>query len=135
MIKIKVDKEADEKWNERLKNSDTATIYQTKENAILNEQIGRKPVFIKFLDQKGDVVGQIVGFKSSRFKNVKKPISFLGKFTNIKNCIFDWLYGPIIFNDENIQEIYSLFEKFLLNQLSKPHSRRESMKRLTCKSV
>jgi lipid II:glycine glycyltransferase (peptidoglycan interpeptide bridge formation enzyme) len=116
MIKIKVDNKPDEKWNERLKNSDLSTIYQTKENAILNEQIGRKPLFIKFLDPSGNIVGQLVGFKSDRFKNIKKSISFLGKFTKMKICIFDWLYGPIIFNNDFESEIYSLLENFLLDQ-------------------
>lgn len=116
MITIESSDKADSKWNERLNFFKTASIFQTNEYALLNDQIGRKPTFMKFIDQKGNIVAQLVGFNTSRFSAIKKPLSLLGKFTNLKNSVFTWSNGPVIFNDENAKQIYSIFEKFLLSK-------------------
>jgi len=116
LIEIEIDEKADNKWNERLINSETATIYQTKEHAYFNYHIGRKPLFIKFIDKKGDIAAQMVGFTYSRFNEKKKFFSVFGKLLNLKEAIFNWYYGPVIFNYENIDEMCSTFGKFLVSK-------------------
>ena len=60
MITLETNEKSDNDWNERLLNSPIGTIYHTKEYASVQELLNRKPLFLKFINQKGDIVGQML---------------------------------------------------------------------------
>ena len=64
------DKE-DTNWNNRLICSKLGTIYQTKEMKINFQNQGFTPKFLKFYDEKGSVVGQLLYSEITRFAKRK----------------------------------------------------------------
>ncbi len=77
MITLEVTDQPDHTWNNRLLNSSYSIIYHTKEHTSMLEWFGRKPYFIKFLDNKGNIISQMLGIVYSRLN--EKCISSLMK--------------------------------------------------------
>lgn len=115
MISIDVDEEADSNWNNRLIKSGLGTIYQTKQWAEIVSKKGEKPLFLKFVDNKGAITGQLLITSLSRFEKKGNIGKFLKKLPSKKN-IYKWTYGPIIFNHKNFNNIYKSFSDFLLSE-------------------
>lgn len=114
MIRVIAEELPDKDWNDRLLNSGFGTIYQTKEMASYFEFVGEKPIFLKFI--KGEeIVGQLLINESSRFKNKKKIGIILKNLSNIQKTIYQWTYGPIIFNQGYATGIYTALGNFLLS--------------------
>lgn len=126
MIRLKISEIVDPLWNKQLLSSKFGTIYQTKEYAYyIQSAINEKPLFLKFLNEKNDIIAQVLIFKS--FKGLKK----LKKFTSNnylislfqKSSLFTpyihWSFGPVIFDESRTHEIFNTFGYFLKNQKAK----------------
>ena len=116
MITIQVDESPDEKWNERLLTTNTGIIYHTKEYARFVEQKGWKPKFLKFLDQDEKIVGQIIISTYSRFDKKKGISKVLKSLPGMKKLMYRWVFGPVIFEEEQTKEIHNTLEKFLTSE-------------------
>lgn len=116
MITIQAEEKADPNWNKLLLRSAASSIYQTAEMGKHFENLGQKPLFLKFLDQKGEIIGLLLLTLYSRFDQKGKKGKILKKIPGIKKTIYDWSYGPIVFNQELFPEVYSEFGKFLLSK-------------------
>lgn len=112
MISIEQNENGDAKWNQRLVNSGLGTIYQTKEMKINYEKKGFDTIFLKFIDNKGNIVGQLFHSINPRFKNKGIKGNILRKFLSSK-LICQWSYGPIIFDHDYDKEIYIALNKYI----------------------
>lgn len=115
MLTIQVEEKADPNWNKLLLGS-TASIYQTVEMGKHFENQGQKPFFLKFIDQRGEIIGLLLLTSYSRFDKKGRKGKLLKKIPGIKKIIYDWSYGPIVFNEELITEVYSTLGNFLLSK-------------------
>lgn len=116
MISLQVEQKADGNWNKRLLSTEAGTIYQTQEMAIHFERQNKTPLFLKFLDKKGEIIGQLLVGVSSRFENKDRLRNILKKMPGIKKELIFWSYGPVVFNSQAYPEVYSELEKFLLSK-------------------
>jgi len=115
MISLEVENKADSKWNERLIESGLGTIYQTAEIAQHFRNIKQKPLFLKFIDIKGSIVGQLLIRESSYSNKESFKRKLLKKFLGSQQ-LCQWSYGPLIF-DENLKfAIYEQLGNFLLEK-------------------
>ena len=113
MISVRIIEKPDPNWNKRLLQTDFATFYQSKEIATYFEEQGHQPMFLQFLDNIGNIVGQILITKFSRF-NVKGITGkIIKKIPMSKTLICKWSYGPVIFSTEHASEIYLKLGEFL----------------------
>lgn len=116
-IKIEEEFQSDKSWNERLI-SYNGTLYQTNEYAEFTKQAKDSiPSFLKFINNNGEIVGQLLllKYKNSQ-KKVKKYFSLIRRMTN---DLYRWHYGPIIFNNDYQNEIQQELQKFLLAKKSR----------------
>jgi hypothetical protein len=112
-ISIETTEKPDTQWNARLLKSGLGTVYQSKEVALHFQKQSKNVEFLKFIDNKGNIVGQLFLYK--------EPYSsqgLLGKFRTIlgSQTIYKWSYGPIIFNPDLKNEIYISLENYLLEK-------------------
>jgi lipid II:glycine glycyltransferase (peptidoglycan interpeptide bridge formation enzyme) len=115
MISIEVG-EPDSNWNKRLLDSGLGTIYQTKEWASIITNLGWEPIFLKFIDQKGQIVAQLLVTTISRLDKKITVKNILKKIPGLKKMVYKWTYGPIVFNSEFHSDIYSSLGDFLLSK-------------------
>jgi len=113
MIIIRESSEPDVEWNKRLISSELGTIYQTIERAKIIKNKGIEPVFLKFLDSESNIMGQLLANIHYPFNNAGTIKSILKHLPNIKEKLFRWSYGPIIFDAKYIDEVYLSLENFL----------------------
>ena len=113
MISIDISDSPDSKWNERLIESGIGSI---KQAAIIDKiavKQGKKPLFLKFLDDNGKIAGQlfikIFPYGISR----KKSGRILNKFIGKNQELYRWNFGPIIFHKEKTNEILLKLGDFL----------------------
>src|SRR3989304_2491626 len=94
MITLEIDKKPDKDWNKRLISSIGGNIYQTKEFAVHLQRQGQKPLFIKFINEKGKIISNID--KHSGRKNIERSVKRgvtveeitgknIGDYVNLKN--------------------------------------------------
>lgn len=114
MISVRIEEKPDPNWNKRLLESDLATIYQTKEWALIVSNLGRKPLFLSFLNDRDEIIGQNLVIISSRLNQKILMKKILKKILSEKMLIYSWSYGPIIFNKNYNSEIYETFANFLI---------------------
>ena len=113
MLSIEVNSEPDKKWNNRLLESGLGTIFQTVERGILLKSLNRPTHFLKFLNESGKIIGQLLIDEVPRFENKNSKKKLIGKLPGIKKTIFNWGYGPIIFDQDYSSEIYLILNNFL----------------------
>ncbi|HSD05586.1 MAG TPA: hypothetical protein VLB45_07565, partial [Nitrosopumilaceae archaeon] len=115
MISIEADEKPDSNWNLRLLNSPHGTIYQTKEIAAYLETVLRsKNIFLKFVNERGKIVGQLLLSTYSRFDKKGKVGRILKKIPGQKNLIYRWSYGPVIFDSSVNNEVCAALHDFLI---------------------
>ena len=119
MISVNIEEQPDSNWNRRLLESDMATIYQTKEWALIVSNLGRKPLFLSFLNDKNEIIGQNLVIISSRLNKKTLIKSILKKILSEKMLKYSWSYGPIIFNKNYNSEIYETLANFLISKKCK----------------
>lgn len=132
MILIDVSNKPDKDWNKRLISSPTGTIYQTKELAFYQqESIGISHHFIRFINNKGNVIGQLLISIHPRFQTTNKLKNIFHKTPFSKKYTYRWVYGPVIFEPQYNEEIKNVLTKYLLQQkcrlLGSEHPRSESI--------
>ena len=116
MLSLESNELPDKDWNNRLLDSKMGTLYQTEDYGKYFEKLNQKPIFLKFLDSTGEIVGQLLLLSSSPFSK-KSGLKKLGKFfPKTKKETIKWSYGPVIFNELKTNEIYELLDKFLISK-------------------
>ncbi len=116
MIEVQVYDSPDKQWNARLINSGLATIYQSKEIALSFERVGQTPQFLTFVNDNGAIVGQLLVYSISRFKNTRGVKQLFGKIPIIQKNIIQWTYGPIIIDQNYASDVYSALGNFLISR-------------------
>lgn len=117
MISLNLTEEPDTKWNKRLLGCPMGNIYQTTEMGKFIEMIkGGKPTFLEFLDEKGEIIGQLLLSQYFLLDKNNSVSKLLKKILRTKKELFRWHYGPIIFNEDRINEIYYELQNFLLQK-------------------
>lgn len=116
MISIEVDSKPDKDWNKRLLQSSLGTIHHTYEFAEAKKYRGFDSHFLKFLNNNGKIIGQILLLSKLRFKNKKYVGDILKKLPGTKKSFFEWTYGPIIFENDSYLEISKTLGKFLISK-------------------
>ena len=119
MISIQISEKPDSSWNKRFTNSQLGTIFQTIEYANFVEKKHWKPIFLSFINQTGDIVGQLLLYETPRFRNDGTAKNLLKKLPGSKKIILRWMYGPVVFNDEFRNDILTELREYLLSKKSK----------------
>lgn len=122
MISIEVSEKPDSKWNKRLLETGLGTIFQTEERGELLKLINRKPIFLKFINSKGSIIGQLLGDILPRFENENNKSKFFKKIPGLKKKVFNWTYGPIIFEQNESANIYSTLNDYLISEKAVPNA-------------
>lgn len=128
MINFEVDEKADANWNKRLIESQLGTTAQIKEMTFQLTKNNEVPIFLKFIDSKGEIVGQLLLSEVNRFQEKshqeKNLFNKLGKISgmlhlaNVKTKLYRWSYGPIIFDQDKSIAVYNALKQFLLSDNS-----------------
>ena len=77
MISIEIDTKPDTNWNKRLLESGFGTVYQAEERATQLELENVSNYFLKFVDSKGDIIGQLLSSIRERFTGEKLKTKIL----------------------------------------------------------
>jgi hypothetical protein len=116
MITVNFSENPDEKWNDRLLKTENGNIYQTIEfSQFVEKTTGKKPTFLKFFNESGEIIAQLLLTKHSSLSNQNSIRKIIKNILGTQE-IYRWRYGPIIFNKNYVHEVYSEFQKFLLKQ-------------------
>lgn len=118
MITIQENSKPDINWNKRLINSGLGTIQQVSEMGKIFEKRGNFPRYFHFVDNKGEIVGQLLTETIDRFEKKGKMGKLLKKIPTLKNKINVWIYGPIIFDNSLSSELYNSLGKFFISEKS-----------------
>jgi lipid II:glycine glycyltransferase (peptidoglycan interpeptide bridge formation enzyme) len=119
MIDLEINQIPDKFWNKRLIETNTGTVYQTKEYAKYAKTILKwTPLFLSFHNANGDYLGQLLLFK---YKYQNHKFVNLRNFFSTKKIIHRWFYGPVIFDSSYNIEIIDRLQEYLLKTNSKIH--------------
>lgn len=112
MITIEKTFEPDLNWNKRLETNSQGSIYHTTEYAYVQNDLNFKPIFLKFVNSTGNIVGQmLIVVRARSFSH--SQLRFFKEILSSKNKILRWVYGPVIFDSQFTFEILeSLIEFF-----------------------
>jgi len=116
MITTEIEDLPDNNWNKRLLESDIGSIYHTIEYSKFIMNKGWSPKFLKFINQNGTIVGQILISTYSRFDKKKGISKLLNSLPGTKKQMYRWVFGPIIFESTLTNEIHESLGKFLISQ-------------------
>lgn len=119
MITLEIEEQADSNWNKRLQESKLGSLRQSKEMGQFALQQGKRPLFLKFIDSSGEIIGQLLIKVQPRFQNKSTKGKFLSKLYGIKQDIYQWNYGPILFDTNKSNEIFSQLDNFLYQKKCK----------------
>jgi len=127
MLSIETDNKPDPNWNKRLLQTKTGTIHQTKEFALmLSSRLKSTPLYLKFYNNSGEVVGQVLVHKSFRGKGKAAKLfgwgsiySMIAKASKLFPPFYHWTYGPVIFDDSYKSQVSDLLGNFLTSNGSK----------------
>ena len=108
--------EPDSDWNERLLYSQLGSMQQTKEYAFSKVLSGITPLFLKFVSSDGNVVGQLLVLLTSRLNKKGSIGKLLKKLSNVDSVSGKWVYGPIIFDEDYREEIFSELKNYLTSK-------------------
>ena len=114
-ITLEISDNEDSKWNSRLLESNLGTIYQSKEMKINFENQGFSPKFLKFYDEKGSIIGQLLYSEITTSFDKNKVKQILKRVIKSKT-LCQWSYGPIVFDNKYTNEIFSKLGEFLLKK-------------------
>jgi len=116
LITLNIQEEADSQWNDRLLKSELATIYQTREWGNLLRGNMRKPLFFQFIDEKGEIVGQVLIFMIRNFKENRLLNKLITAVPKLKKSLYSWSYGPIIFDNTRFEDIMNKLIEYCNSQ-------------------
>ena len=113
MISIIEEDKPDKDWNKRLLKSGLGTIYQTAERAVYVKKVGVPVKFLKFIDNSGEIIGQLLIIFQPRFNSVGIRSKILKNTPFSKKTSCNWSYGPIIFNPDTQNNVYLTLVDYL----------------------
>lgn len=113
MISVEIDTKPDKNWNKRLLESGYGNIYQTEDRASLLATENVPNYFLKFVDPKGNIVGQLLTSIRTRFRGTGIKTKVFKLTPGLKKSVCEWSYGPVILNSEFNSEIYLALKNFL----------------------
>lgn len=117
MISIESTNIPDENWDHRLLNSPFGNIFQTTKLAeYYQEAKGWIPYYLKFTDDDGSVVAQLMMSGVYRFNKKNTLHKILKKIPKTKHILFKWIRGPVIFNMNYEKIIYKKLEEYFLSK-------------------
>ena len=116
MISVEIETKPDKNWNKRLLESGFGNIYQTEERASLLETENVPNYFLKFLDSKGNIVGQLLTSIRTRFNGTNLKNKVFKITPGLKKSVCVWSYGPVIFDPNFDSEIYLELKNFLCSK-------------------
>jgi len=117
MISVEITDKPDSNWNKRLIDSKLGTIYQTQEYGLYtNSALGWQTDYLKFVNQKGEIVGQLMLSVYSRFTKKGNVGKILKKIPGQKKTICRWIYGPVVSDLNHNDEICKLIHDFLISK-------------------
>ncbi len=116
MISIEEKNSADEDWNKRLLETKDGTIYQTQEFAEAQKLIGGEPSFLYFTNENEKIVAQLLLISYSRFSKKGNFRKILKNFLGNGGKLFQWVYGPIIFDINFQAEIIKTLQNFIISK-------------------
>jgi len=106
----------DKDWNKRMLDFKIGTTHQTTEQADFEKTVrGWNHNFLKFIDNKGNIVGQNVISLVPKFDKPNKIFKIFKKLPVPQKTLYKWRYGPIIFDLEHINEIRGCLLNFIKN--------------------
>lgn len=108
-FKIEILEKIDEKiWNKKLSSSPESTVYQTTNwSHLYKETFDSKPIFILIKNSNEEIVGQLLAFIHNKY--FWRNINIISKYiiSKLNGSIISWLYGPIIHDSSNVDDIIS----------------------------
>jgi len=121
---VTINEKCPNSWNKNLLNSNLGNVHQTKEyGEFVKFQTKSEPKFLQFFNNKEDLVGQLLIFHSFKGRGKITKIlgqgtilSTLGKVSKIFFKYYTWQSGPVIFNENYIDDIFQSLGNFLINQ-------------------
>lgn len=99
-FEFRLEKNCPSDWNKNLEKSNMGNIFNTFQySEYARQRLNWQPTFLSIIDNRGEVVSQVVLFEYSRNKlrKISSPINRL--VLKLSNTI-KWIYGPIIFSEE-----------------------------------
>lgn len=115
MIVIEENDKGDSEWNNRLLSSNLGIISQAREVSEHYVDKGGIPKFLKFLDDNKKIIGQLLIVEYPRF-NSNSIKQNLVNFPGIKKSVFEWVYGPTIFDNQKASEVYKVLGHYLISK-------------------
>ena len=117
-IITKISKTPDKEWNLRLENNRFSTIHNTTQYIEYVKIARNQPSYYVSFENKGEVIAQMGLHRISRAQKKiaykLKKIPFSSKLSSIvKNIapIFIWDYGPVVFREDLLKEIFNEITK------------------------
>lgn len=107
-LSIEISNEAPDHWNDFLLETETGTIYNSKEYAVYSPNENEHPKFLRIIDSTGNIRLQTLLLEKS---NKQEKFKVLSRFSKKFSDIIKWNYGPVT-TSENATE---LFFKYLKN--------------------
>lgn len=100
-FEIRIEKECPPDWNKNLLNSLMGNIFNTYQySEYAKRRLNWQPSFMSLISNNGKILSQVILFEYTRSKIGKKIPPSLNKFAlKISNTI-KWIYGPVIFSDD-----------------------------------
>jgi hypothetical protein len=93
MISLELTEKPDLNWNKRLLNSPTGNVYQTIElGKFIETTKSGKPAFLKFFDEKGEIIAQLL-FSQYSLLDQNNTVR---KFQNFKNFYYKKTYKLMV---------------------------------------
>lgn len=113
LITLEIEEQADSNWNKRLLESKIGSVKQAKKPDSLAVKQDKKQLFLKFIDSKGTIIGQLLITVKPRFQKNGTKNKLLSKFYGLKQVLYQWNYGPVIFDPDKSDEIFLKLDEFL----------------------
>jgi len=108
-LQVEIESRVDEKeWNQKLTKSNASTTYQISHWGKVYEFYNSKPFFVTVRNSTGEIVGQLLSIVHNEmlWDGPTSLARFVGTKLNLRNSL-TWLYGPIIYDEDHIDEIIS----------------------------
>ena len=112
MVSINISSESDPNWNKRLFDNELGTNRQVVETGLRFKQVNKKPYFITFENNTGEIIGQLLISTFDRFSKKSSAKKLLGKLSRKSQIICQWEYGPAIFQTDYSEQIYEKLGEF-----------------------
>lgn len=106
-FELRLEKECPPDWNTHLLKSPMGNVFNTFEySQYAKRRLGWQPSFLYMIGKSGEIAAQVVIFEYARNKLGKKVPRSFGKIASMISKTIKWIYGPVIFSNEEQQIVY-----------------------------